>query len=615
MDVPTDHREALADCRRVARKEHQASLRALQDLRGSVRALNDKLEALLEPSNARTEKWSQLGAKLKQRLSGGSAFGELGRVEHELRELNVSLRTMTREIIEDTERSIQRKGKRLKQYTVTLFGRTMTGKSTIREFITDGDGSTIGEGAQRTTQSIREYTWAGLRIVDTPGFGAFNGEEDAKLARTVIDESDLLLFLMATVPAIQRPSFEEMSRLYKQEKPILFVLNVMHDLEKSDLLLDEFLEAPEKAVFDTEKMQGHTDRIGNLASEHLGIDPKDVKICPIHAQAAFLSTRSEHEAYSDALLQGSRIHGLLNMVSEDVSKNGVQRRVQTITGGTMHAVAHMKEWLVEETTELNEYVTYLQEKIDTLENRLEREKKEALQTRIPDAVSRIFEPLQKRISSFVDDNIQRDDVGEKWKTEIESLQLPARIETVQEDLEARLQEVLRTFGEEMAVEAEVMDTEIESSNPSRRDPVNWKRGLGWTSAGSGALSAGAYLAAQYGAANIWNPVGHVLIGVAAVAGLAGYFMTSKNEKLQEVKKKAAQQLRKSVSEMEASVRDDLQGQYETDLYPAYADHAVGMLRALRKTLLEVQSLLRQEIQHTESVRARLDSRLRNTIES
>jgi hypothetical protein len=610
VDVTTDHREALSDCRRTAREEHQASLQALEDLRGSVRSLSEKLQSLLEPSGTSTGKWSQLGSELKER----SAFGQAEQTKHDLRELSASLRAMTQEIIKDTERSIRRKGQNLSQYTVTLFGRTVTGKSTIREFITGGDGSTIGEGAQRTTQSIREYTWAGLRIVDTPGFGAFDGEEDAQLAHTMMEESDLILFLTATTSSIQRPSFKEMARLYEREKPILFVLNVMHDLEKNDLLLDEFLEVPEE-VFDSAEMQGHVNRIESLSSEHLGIDPENVRVCPIHAQAAFLSTQSEHEAHADTLLRESRMHELLRMVSEDVKENGVQRRMQTITGGTMHAAARLKTRLAEEHAALKEHTTFLKKKIDALERRLDREKREALQTRIPDAVTRIFEPLRKRISTFVDDNIQRDDIGEKWEAEVERLDLQTQVERVQQDLEAKLQAVLRSFGEEMALEAEVLGIDAESNAPSQRDPVNLKQGLGWTSAGSGALSAGAYLAAQYGAANIWNPVGHVLIGVAVVAGAVGYFTTSKNEKLQKAKKEAAQQLRKSVDEMEASVCDKLQDQYETHLFSAYADHAVGMLRTLRTTLNEVQSLLDEEVQHTETVRSRLASRLSNSPES
>ena len=37
-------------------------------------------------------------------------------------------------------------------FTITVFGRTMAGKSTMMEVLTRGDGSSIGHGAQRTTR-------------------------------------------------------------------------------------------------------------------------------------------------------------------------------------------------------------------------------------------------------------------------------------------------------------------------------------------------------------------------------------------------------------------------------------------------------------------------------
>ena len=607
--VDKDHREALADCRQVARKEHQVSLGALRMLRGNVNALNEKLKALLDPSGNKSGRWAQLGTELRQRLSGGSAFGEAGEVERDLRKLNISLRAMTQEVIEDTEQSIQRKGSQLEHYTVTLFGRTITGKSTIREFITGGDGSTIGKGAQRTTQSVREYKWAGLRIVDTPGFGAYDGEEDNRLARTMVEESDLILFLTATVPAVQRPSFQEMNQLYEQGKPILFVLNVMHDLANNDLLLEEFLESPEEEVYAPEKIQGHTERIETLAAEHLEMEPDAVRICPIHAQAAFLSTQSAYDAHADTLLEGSRIHNLLRRLSDDVTRNGEKRRIQTITGGTMRAASRLKERLKQEEAALSARATYLQTKINTLKSRLGREKKEALNTRIPNAVARLFEPLRNEISTFLDDNIQRDDVGDKWKAKIEDLDVAGHVERIQEDLEADLQDVLRTFGEEMAVEAEVMGTNVEAGTPSRRDPIDWKRGLGWTSAGSGALATVAGIAGKFSAANFWNPAGLILGGVAIGTGIVAYFTNDKNKKLREAKREAGEQLRKGMSEMEESLCDELKGQYEHHLFPAYSDHAVGMLRTLRSSLLQIQDLLNEEIQKTESVRSDLASRL------
>ena len=58
----------------------------------------------------------------------------------------------------------------LSKFSVTLFGRTMAGKSTLMEILTEGDGSSIGKGSQRTTRDVRKYTWNGLEITDVPTF-------------------------------------------------------------------------------------------------------------------------------------------------------------------------------------------------------------------------------------------------------------------------------------------------------------------------------------------------------------------------------------------------------------------------------------------------------------
>ena len=75
--------------------------------------------------------------------------------------------------------------KSLSLFSITLFGRTMAGKSTLMEFLTHGKGDSIGKGAQRTTRDVRTYVWNKLSITDVPGIGAFEGEEDETIAFTV----------------------------------------------------------------------------------------------------------------------------------------------------------------------------------------------------------------------------------------------------------------------------------------------------------------------------------------------------------------------------------------------------------------------------------------------
>lgn len=84
----------------------------------------------------------------------------------------------------------------LSKFSVTLFGRTMAGKSTLMEILTEGDGKTIGKGAQRTTRDVRQYTWEVLEITDVPGIGTLDGEEDEQIAIEAAKTADLILFLL-----------------------------------------------------------------------------------------------------------------------------------------------------------------------------------------------------------------------------------------------------------------------------------------------------------------------------------------------------------------------------------------------------------------------------------
>ena len=81
-------------------------------------------------------------------------------------------------------------------FTITVFGRTMAGKSTLMEILTHGNGSSIGKGSQRTTRDVRTYTYNGLKITDVPGIAAFEGKDDEQVAFEAAQKSDLVIFLI-----------------------------------------------------------------------------------------------------------------------------------------------------------------------------------------------------------------------------------------------------------------------------------------------------------------------------------------------------------------------------------------------------------------------------------
>lgn len=123
---------------------------------------------------------------------------------------------------------------RLSKFSVTLFGRTMAGKSTLMEILTEGDGSSIGKGAQRTTLDVRTYNWNGLEIKDLPGIGAFGGEDDENVAFNAAKTADLILFLI-TDDAPQAVEAECFSRIVELGKPIIGIMNVKKAIREGRL--------------------------------------------------------------------------------------------------------------------------------------------------------------------------------------------------------------------------------------------------------------------------------------------------------------------------------------------------------------------------------------------
>ena len=126
---------------------------------------------------------------------------------------------------------------RLETFNIVLFGRTMTGKSTLMEILNQGDGSSIGKGAQRTTRDVRSYQWNGLTVTDVPGIAAFEGGEDEKTAAEAAKKADLIIYLISDDGA-QPAEAEAIDMLRKTGTSMLGICNVKRTVgTESDIKL------------------------------------------------------------------------------------------------------------------------------------------------------------------------------------------------------------------------------------------------------------------------------------------------------------------------------------------------------------------------------------------
>ena len=125
-------------------------------------------------------------------------------IDNSVAELRIiqGIRGSFNEIIDNSLTSnrevLDKKRRNIRYFTIAFMGRTKAGKSTLHKVITQQENDDIGVGKLRTTRYNRSWYWNKLRIVDTPGIGAPGGEADTEIAKSIIDEADVVCYVVTS---------------------------------------------------------------------------------------------------------------------------------------------------------------------------------------------------------------------------------------------------------------------------------------------------------------------------------------------------------------------------------------------------------------------------------
>jgi tRNA U34 5-carboxymethylaminomethyl modifying GTPase MnmE/TrmE len=544
----TPYLSSLQSCNRIAREEYLAVQGYFECCDNIIEALRKKLQSVIE--------------------HGCQTLSEDKMVEDGLASMLQDLERGYEKLLSKRNANLAKQKRSLDCFNVMLFGRTMAGKSTIREAITRGDGQTIGKGAQRTTRDVKEYEWSNLRIIDTPGFGAYNGQEDTQIAHKILEQSDVVLFMLNS-DSIQESTFVELEYVHKLNKPLIFVLNMKKDLE-NDGNRRRALRSPEKYVFKEEDIQEHTNRLKNLAGR-AGINPSTVRIIPIHAQAAFLATKVSG-GESSQLHELSRIDNVLNALIDEVEGNGPIRRVQTFLDSSLHHVDEQSLLVLSQRDRL----TKLLQQYESSLTRISQWKVKTLRD-APRFLSRevdaAFKPLIDSVADFVDDHIEDENAAVAWERHYESFKITKKVERSVQALAEQVVEELQDFNREMNEGLDIT-LSFEVVHDGRNfSEFDFKRINGWGSAIAGVVSAIAFF-------NSWNPVGWVAAGVGIVFTIFSFFSDSRAKKLKEAKTKQRQNLLNDIEESKRKIKASLEAWSDTSLHRAIilpAEHNLSLL--------------------------------------
>lgn len=505
-------------------------------------------------------------------------------------EVNKKTTELLKSGFNEFEKSFKKKSDNLSDFTVTLFGRTKAGKSTIREALTEGDGSTIGKGAQRTTRDVKTYNWNHLRILDTPGFDAYKGEEDEKIAFSQVDETDLILFLV-TSDSIEESEFEKLANLRRENKPVIILLNVLYDL-KHPIKRKQFLNDPKKYV-SLNAIKGHLNRLKFLSKKHFDI--RNISVIPIHALSAFESSQESGEN-KIKLYNASNFKYFSNYLTNEIEKSGKQKRVQSFRDSyVFHLENSIKSVYQESNKSLKPIVRLLRNKQFELKNWFDKfipEKNDEIERKIDE----IFSPLFNQLDSFVDQNIEDSNFGVFWNTTVSRYVTENKIKSIQENILSDMNRYLDEFFKEFKFDLNLSVSNIKAEKIKTVKKDSAGSVVRWTGAAVGTASA---VILSTAVANSWNPVGWGLAIVGVGLGIFSWFWGDDTKRFNRQKSKMKTRMFNNLEKMQRKNKGALKTWF-------YNDITQGLKKKITQDLYMQVNLFRNLIKEYSSITNKID---------
>lgn len=432
----------------------------------------------------------------------------------------------------------------LSKFSVTLFGRTMAGKSTLMEILTEGDGSSIGKGFQRTTRDVRKYTWNGLEIIDVPGIGAFEGEDDEQIAFEAAKTADLILFLI-TDDAPQVAEAECFSRIVNLGKPIICIMNV-----KASIAVDKSLKLALRDVnkrFDMERL----DKIRNqflLFSEQFGQTWSHIPFVYVHLKSAYVALKTDDQEKSKSFHEVSRIDYLKKRIVEQVKTKGEFYRIKTFIDIISKPILESMENLLE------------QSQINSLQGRTILAKKRQLgawktvfyrdgKAQIKSLIVKIKSELNGEIASFAEDHFDDKDADKAWNKLFTLHKVEARCQELLEELEVKSNDKLKEISREITNELKFATSFECDKSLCMHKIIDGKKVWDWSSIVlGGGLSIATGIAYLVGA-TVAGPLGWAAL-IVSVIGVGGSFLfKSRDKKEFEARMRLEKKLRENVAQI------------------------------------------------------------------
>lgn len=550
---------------------------ALVDL-NRVEGIVDEVDKSLRATNR----------SLKQlKISKKNASKEVRKVAESVAKVSSHFDELIGRSVKEISEMLDKKRRNITYFTIAFMGRTKAGKSTLHKIITQQSNDDIGGGQIRTTRFNRSWCWEKLKVIDTPGIGAPGGSADTEIAKSIIDEADVICYIV-TSDSIQETEFDFFKTIKERNKPLYIILNFKSNLVER-ARLKAFLANPHewRTCKGQKSIQGHLDRIHDRLDGKYNMDA--VEIIPIHLYAAKLGLFDEQSS-DDArkLLEGSNLNAFSNSIRKTVKKTGKLKKSLSVIDGTSYQIHQIILSLDSDLRQLKDSHNLLVRKLKSFQDFMNSERGKLIKD-IKHYFSDAKNELCNRASVFVEENYDRSDAGSRWE-------IDDRVKSICENLNSRIQQRLGDYNdtvqnklEEISEDLQVLDSFFSTSSVSGEGITNVRLGIGIVGA---ILTA----AIPFVLVNLWNPAGWIVavvsIAVIPVVGLLQSLFQSKSDKISKAKMKMKEQL---TSEINKSIED------------SSAVFLDKVEKAINKTFESISTLLYTYINGVERILSEVDA--------
>ncbi len=391
---------------------------------------------------------------IHQKAKGPGKYQTASNVAEHLEQTQKKLSVEILHNLEAVSATLQAKQRALNHFSIAFMGRTKAGKSTLHAVITKEGWESIGIGKQRTTRYNRIYEWKNIRIIDTPGIGAPGGKTDEEVARSIIEEADVICYVV-TNDSIQESEFEFLKVLKDKTKPLIILLNIQYNLRDSRRL-EHFLKNPDRWFASEGKsgIGGHLNRIHRYAQQHYA--NSYLTIVPVMLLAAQMAQESEYEQYANQLFKASRIQDFLDSIRVSLIDYGAIRRSQTLLGSTVGSIEQPYQWITQQVDAYSTLATQLQSKRQNLRQKLQtaqQDSQEQLQQRIKEK----FKTVVNQVPRFAEEHWEADKhhMQTGWQRLLERQAFEQQLKTVADnichDFQQEVQEAIAEIGNELKI--------------------------------------------------------------------------------------------------------------------------------------------------------------------